>query len=158
MTNQIFVKMALDAWQSKIKEANSFFDSLSDEQLKNEVAPGRNTGLYLLGHLTVTHDLMLPILGFGEQIYPQLAAAYNDNADAKTYSETAGELRQYWKNINSVLADNFANMTADAWFEKHNSVSAEAFEKERHRNKLNIIINRTNHLSYHNGQIAFLKK
>lgn len=158
MTNQIFVKMALDAWHSKIKEANDFFDSLTDEQLKNEVAPGRNTGIYLLGHLTVTHDLMLPILGFGQQIYPQLTVTYNDNADAKKYSETASELRQYWKNINSILAENYSKMSADAWFERHNSVSAEAFEKERHRNKLNIIISRTNHLSYHNGQVVFLKK
>jgi hypothetical protein len=157
MTNQVFVKMVLDAWHSKIKEADSFFDSLTDEQLKNEVAPGRNTGIYLLGHLTVTHDLMLPILGFGQQIYPQLKAAYDDNADAKTYSETASELRQYWKNINSILAENFSKMSSDAWFEKHNSVSAEDFEKERHRNKLNIIISRTNHLSYHNGQVVFLK-
>src|SRR5438105_993843 len=100
MTNQIIVKMVLDAWNSKINEANILFDSLTDEQLKNEVAPGRNTGIYLLGHLTATHDLMLPIVGFGEQIYPQLKATYNDNADAKRYTETASELRQYWKNIN----------------------------------------------------------
>ncbi len=158
MTNEIIVKMVLDAWNSKIKEADSIFDNLTDEQLKNEVAPGRNTGIYLLGHLAVTHDLMLPILGFGQQIYPQLKAAYNDNADAKTYSETAGELRQYWKNINSILAENFAKLSAEEWFERHNSVSAEAFEKERHRNKLNIVISRTNHLSYHNGQVVFLKK
>ena len=158
MTDPIIVKMVLDAWHSKIKEANSFFDNLTDEQLQKEVAPSRNTGIYLLGHLTVTHDLMLPILGFGQQIYPQLTATYNDQPDAKTYSETASELREYWKNINSILTENFANLSADGWFEKHNSVSAEAFEKERHRNKLNIIISRTNHLSYHNGQVVFLKK
>jgi hypothetical protein len=116
MTAQIMVKMVLDAWHSKIKEANDYFDSLTDEQLQKEVAPGRNTGMYLLGHLTVTHDLMLPILGFGQQIYPQLTAAYNDNADAKTYSESASELRQYWKNINSILAENFSKLSAVGWF------------------------------------------
>jgi hypothetical protein len=150
--------MALDAWHSRIKEADMLFDGLSDEQLKNEASPGRNTGMYLLGHLAITHDMMLPILGFGKQIYPQLTTAYNDNADAKTYSESASELRKYWKNINSILAENFAKLTTDAWFERHNSVSAGDFEKERHRNKLNIIISRTNHLSYHNGQLVFLKK
>ncbi|HLG35269.1 MAG TPA: hypothetical protein VI757_10340 [Bacteroidia bacterium] len=72
MTNQIIVKMVLDAWHSKIKEADNIFDNLTDEQLQNEVASGRNTGVYLLGHLTVTHDLMLSILNFGQQIYPQL--------------------------------------------------------------------------------------
>lgn len=158
MTNQIMIKMVLDAWYSKIKEANDIFENLTDEQLQNEVAPGRNTGIYLLGHLTVTHDLMLPILNFGTPIYPQLKIPFNDNADAKTYSITTPELRQYWKNINSILAENFAKLSADAWFEKHNSVSAEVFQKELHRNKLNIIISRTNHLTYHNGQLIFLTK
>lgn len=158
MTNPTMIKMVLDAWQSKIKEADSIFDNLTDEQLQKEVAPGRNTGIYLLGHLTVTHDLILPILGFGQQIYPQLTTDFNDNSDAKTYTVTASELRRYWKNINSILAEHFKSLSPDEWFQKHNSVSAEAFVKEPHRNKLNIIISRTNHLSYHNGQLVFLKK
>jgi hypothetical protein len=158
MSNQIMVKMVLDAWHSKIKEANDIFGNVTDEQLQNEVAPGRNTGIYLLGHLVATHDLMLPILNFGSAIYPQLKDAFHDNADAKIYSVAAPELRQYWQNINSMLTDHFSKLSVDAWFEKHNSVSAEAFQKELHRNKLNIVISRTNHLAYHNGQLIFLKK
>ena len=84
MTNEVVVKMVLDAWHSKIKEADSFFDNLTDEQLQKEVAPGRNTGMYLLGHLALTHDMMLQILVFVQQIYPQLKSAYDENADAKT--------------------------------------------------------------------------
>lgn len=158
MTNQLIVKMVLDAWHSRIKEADSIFDSLTDEQLRHEVAPGRNTGIYLLGHLTATHDLMLPVLDFGQPIYPQLKDGFYDNPDSKAYLVTSHELRQYWKNVNSVLAENFTGLSADEWFLKHTSVSAEAFVKEPHRNKLNIIISRTNHLAYHNGQILFLKK
>ena len=157
MTNEIMVKMVLDAWYSKIKEADSIIDNLTDEQLQKEVAPRRNTGIYLLGHLTVTHDLMLPILGFGQQIYPQLTNDFNENPDSKTYSVTASELRQYWKNINSILANHFNSLSPDEWFQKHNSVSAEDFAKEPHRNKLNIIITRTSHLSYHLGQLTLLK-
>ena len=33
----------------------------------------------------------------------------------------------------------------------------EDFIKEPHRNKLNIILTRTTHLSYHTGQLALLK-
>ena len=158
MTNQTIVKMVLDAWHSKIKEANNLFDNLTDEQLQKEVAPGRNTGIYLLGHLTATHDQMLPVLNFGKQIYSQLTAGFIDSPDTKAYATHANELRQYWKNINSVLNEHFQQLSADAWFEKHNSVSAEAFLNEPHRNKLNIIISRTNHLSYHTGQLVFLTK
>lgn len=154
MTNQIIVKMVLDAWNSKIKEA----DNLTDEQLFNEVSSGRNTGIYLLGHLTATHDQMLPLLNFGKQIYLQLSSGFLDNPDSKAYATPVSELRQYWKNINSILAEEFKKLSVDAWFGKHNSVSAEAFLNELHRNKLNVIISRTNHLSYHTGQLIFLKK
>jgi hypothetical protein len=93
MTNQIMVKMVLDAWYSKIKEANDIFDKLTDEQLQNEVAPKRNRGIYLLGHLTATHDGMLPLLGFGDRFYPQLDEIFIDNPDrAKPLTNSANEL------------------------------------------------------------------
>jgi len=44
------------------------------------------------------------------------------------------------------------NRQPDEWFAKHSAVSAEDFAKEPHRNKLNILVNRTNHHSYHLGQ------
>src|SRR5215203_4590469 len=69
---EIFIKMVLDAWHTQIKYANDLFDSLSDEQIMNEVAPGRNRGIYLLGHLTAVHDGMLPLLGLSTPLYPQL--------------------------------------------------------------------------------------
>ena len=155
----MMVKMVLDAWYSKIKEANDIFDKLTDEQLQNEVAPARNRGIYLLGHLTATHDGMLPLLNFGERFYPQLDEVFIDHPDRdKTLTTLTNELRAYWKNINSTLADHLSKLSPDAWFEKHNAVSKEDFVKQPHRNKLNVIITRTNHLAYHNGQLIFLTK
>ena len=159
MTNQIMVKMVLDAWYSKIKEADDIFDKLSDDELQNEVAPNRNRGIYLLGHLTATHDGMLPLLNFGDRFYPQLDEIYIDNPDrSKVQIASPKELRTYWKNINSTLADHFSGLSPEAWFEKHNAVSSEDFMKQPHRNKLNVMITRTNHLTYHNGQLVFLTK
>ncbi|HYM95210.1 MAG TPA: DinB family protein [Chitinophagaceae bacterium] len=158
MTNQIFVKMVLDAWYSKIKEASDIFDNLTDEQLQNEIAPGRNRGIYLLGHLTATHDGILPLLNFGDRLYPQLDEIFMDSPDkSKPLLTSATELRGYWKNINSTLADHFSKLQPDEWFQKHNTVSQEDFIKQPHRNKLNTIIARTNHISYHSGQLVFLK-
>lgn len=159
MENQILVKMVLDAWDAKIKEANTIFDQLTDDQLQQETAPGRNSGIYLLGHLTAAHDRCIPLLNFGNRIYPQLDAVFIDHPDkAKDSAFTASELSAYWKNVNSVLSDNFSKLSPEAWFEKHNSISEEDFIKQPHRNKLNVILARTNHLSYHTGQLIFLKK
>jgi len=59
--------------------------------------------------------------------------------------------------VKPVLAEKFSTVKPDEWFQKHNSVSAEDFIKEPHRNRLNIIITRTTHLSYHLGQFILLK-
>lgn len=159
MTNQLIIKMVLDTWHSKIKDADNLFEKLTDEQLQNEVAPGRNRGIYLLGHLTAVHDMMLPLLNMGERLYPQLDERFIKNPDkSKTEITSAKDLREYWKNINSILANHFNSLQQDEWLKKHNSVSAEDFIKEPHRNKLNVVISRTNHLSYHLGQLTLLKK
>ena len=49
-------------------------------------------------------------------------------------------------------------MQPEDWFTKHSAISAEDFAKEPHRNKLNILINRTVHQGYHMGQLAYLVK
>jgi hypothetical protein len=157
-TTQLTVKSVLDAWNSRIEAANKLFDQLSDEDLQKEVAPGRNRGLYLLGHLALVHDKMLPLLNFEAQIYPHLDEAFLNKPD-KAVSDIPSikELRAIWNNVNSKLATHFASTSADGWFEKHSSVSAEDFAKEPHRNRLNVLVGRTNHMQYHIGQVALLK-
>ena len=151
--------MVLDEWHARVRNADTLFDKLTDEQLQKEVAPHRNRGIYLLGHLTAVHDRMLPVLNFGERLYPHLDPLFITNPDkSKESLIPANELRGYWKNINATLTNHFNNLKADEWFQRHNSVSAEDFIKEPHRNKLNLIISRTNHLSYHSGQLIFLKE
>lgn len=159
MREELFVKMVLDAWHTQLKYANDLFDVLSDEQLMQEVAPGRNRGIYLLGHLAAVHDKMLVVLGFGDSLEPELYKTFVMNPDkAIADLPSITELRLYWKKVNETLAQNFAKLTPAEWFQRHNSVSEQDFEKEPHRNKLNLIINRTNHLANHIGQLSFLKK
>jgi len=60
--DQIFVKMAVDGWDGQVTATSKLFDQLTDEQLMEEVAPGKNRGIYLLGHLVSVHDKMLSLL------------------------------------------------------------------------------------------------
>ncbi|HXB39469.1 MAG TPA: DinB family protein [Bacteroidia bacterium] len=156
---QLIVKSVLDAWYSRLEAANKAFDSLTDEQLQNEIAPDKNRAIYLLGHLTAVHDKMLPLLNFEEQQFPHLDDAFLSKPD-KSVSDipSAKDLRANWKNVNSKLTAHFSKLNPDEWFQKHSSVSAEDFVKEPHRNRLNVIIGRTNHLAYHLGQLALVKK
>ena len=156
---QLIIKMALDAWNTQLTRTDNLFNSLSDEQLQKEVAPGRNSGTYLLGHLTAVHDALFPLLELGEKLYPQLEDIFIKNADKSGIEKPATkDLRNYWSEVNKKLSQHFNQFNSDEWFQKHASVTVEDFEKEPHRNKLNVLLNRTNHLAYHLGQLAFLKK
>jgi uncharacterized damage-inducible protein DinB len=155
---QLFVKMAIDAWQSAINNTNRVLSRLSDEQLMHEIAPGRNRGIYLLGHLATVHDLMLPLLRLEDALlYPALKYPFLEAAD-KTVSDipTAAELRTQWNEVNNRLKEHFEKMSAEDWFTRHNNVNEEDFAKEPHRNRLNVLLSRTNHLEYHRGQLALL--
>src|SRR5258705_9153663 len=155
---ELFIKSALVSWYAQIKRADNLFNTLSDEQLESEVSLGRNRGIYLLGHLTAIHDSMLPLLNFGEQLYPELKEIFINNPD-KSFGELPpiSELKQKWKTVNAALAENFESLTTQNWFQKNNSVSGEDFAKEPIRNRLNVLLGRTNHIAYHVGQITFLK-
>ncbi len=147
--------MVLDTWYSNVKRSDDLFNSLTDDQLQIEIAPGKNRVIYVLANLAAVHDKIMPFLELGDQMYPQLYEDFVNKPD-KAVAEVppANELRAYWKNIHTVLAKHFESMQADDWFQKHTSVTIEDFSKEPHRNKLNIIISRTNHLSYHLGQLV----
>ncbi|MEP7108786.1 MAG: DinB family protein, partial [Ferruginibacter sp.] len=154
---ELFIKMVLDAWGSHNARFNKLFDELPDEQLLSEVSPGKNSGIYLAGHLVAINDAMLPILGFGEKLYPQLEEIFIAKPDKSGLElPSVNELKKYRDEINAKLIFHIGRLQAKEWFTRHAVVSKEDFAKEPHRNKLNILINRTNHLSYHLGQLALL--
>jgi DinB superfamily len=67
MTNEeILGVTVLNSWKLAINRFDKTLSELSDEQLQQQVAPGRNRVFYLLGHLTAMHDRMFPLLGLGE--------------------------------------------------------------------------------------------
>ena len=73
---QLYTKIALSAWDTYINRADKLFATLSDEQLQTATAPGRNSGVYLLGHLTAVHDALFPLFGLGEMILSAIAGAF----------------------------------------------------------------------------------
>ena len=152
------VKMIMDRWYASVKNCDTLFNALTDEQLAKEIAPGRNRGIYVLGHLIAVHDNMLMLLDMGDKLYPELHQPFIDAPDrATTDIPSAKELRTRWTKQCAVLQQKFDSVKPEEWFEKHTAVTPDEFLKEPHRNKLNIILTRTTHLAYHTGQLALLK-
>lgn len=158
MTDKVMVKMVLDAWNGQVNNTDKLLGVLTDEQLMREVAPGRNRGVYLLGHLAAVNDKMLPLLGFGVAKYPKMHEDFLTKPDkAVADIPSVSELRKCWTSSCEELSRNFKNETTQSWFGKHTSVSVEDFAKEPHRNKLNVVLGRAGHLQSHLGQLVFLQ-
>jgi hypothetical protein len=150
--------MALDAWNIQIDRTSKLISSLTDEQLHREVSPGRNTGVYLVGHLAAVHDALFPLMRFGERLYPHLDEVFVNNRDKSGLPKPpVSALRKCWTDVNEKLAHHFSRLTFSEWMERHTAVSEEDFKKEPHRNRLNVVLNRTSHLANHLGQMTFLK-
>ncbi len=158
-SQQLSVKVALNSWNLVVERADKIFSNLSEDQLLREVAPGRNRPIYLWGHLIAIHDAMFSILGFGPRLHPELDAMFVSNPD-KTAAQlpSAQELKKYWDEVNGKLLSEFASLPANEWLLQHRAMSDEDYAKDPTRNRLAVLLNRTNHMSYHLGQIMLARE
>src|SRR5688572_11106863 len=103
-TTETMHKMVFDTWNALVKNFDTALDALTDEQLEKEIAPGKNRGTYLLGHLLAVHDDMLVLLDMGDKLYPELVEPFIKSPD-KTVSDipSAATLRGYWSKQKEVL-------------------------------------------------------
>ena len=154
-----FVALALKTWKTQIDRADKLFGSLSSEEVLREIAPGRNRVLYLWGHLTAVHDAMLPLLRVRERLHPEFDVAFISNPDKSRADIPSHEqVRGAWSVVNAELWKGFEKMSSNDWAQRHSAVSEEDFEKDPSRNRFAVLLNRTNHLSYHLGQAVLAVK
>src|ERR1700688_5271777 len=105
MENQgSYVALGLKVWKAQIERADKLFAGLSSEEVLREIAPGRNRLLYVWGHLTATHDAMLPLLGLKERFHSDFDVAFVSNPEQSQAAIPSHEqVRQAWKTVNSEL-------------------------------------------------------
>jgi hypothetical protein len=148
----------LNSWKLVIGRLSKNIFELSDEQLQKQVAPGKNRLFYLVGHLTAVHDRMIPMLGLGERLHPELDEAFLTNPDRTIPDQvSAAELKQAWTEVNKKLTAEFEKFSPADWLQKHTAVSDEDFAIDPTRNRLAVVMNRTNHASFHAGQAVLAK-
>ncbi|SHM78547.1 DinB superfamily protein [Chitinophaga jiangningensis] len=159
METNPLIGITLSNWDSQVKRITTAFDNYKDEDMYLQVAPGRNRIIYILGHMTAVHDMLLPLLGLGERRYPNLDEFFITHPDSpETALPMPGELRTYWKDVNAAISAAFRQLSAEEWLDRHTMVTPEEFEKEPHRNRFNVLLSRLTHISYHLGQLALVNK
>ncbi len=155
----MYLSTSSKAWELWVGRTGKFLDSRSDDYLLQEIAPGKNRAVYILGHLIAVNDGMIPQLRLGEALYPELKEIFITKPDgAVTDLPTVADLRTKWSQVHSKLESLFAELTPAQWLERHSTVSEEDFLLEPHRNRLSILASRTSHVAYHLGQLLLMPK
>src|SRR5688572_6494550 len=102
---QIFIQIAINAWNIQIGRADKFFNAINDESLRKEIAPGKNRIIYLLGHLIAVNDNINALFGMSERSYTHLDDVFVKNPDRSDLPIPDGStLRQDWKRSNEQLS------------------------------------------------------
>jgi len=156
--DELVMTTIVASWKQVVGRLDERFNQLDGEQLQRPIAPNKNRLFYLLGHLTAVHDRMLPMLGIGERLHPELDEAYITNPDrALADPLSASDLKKAWAQVNAAVTSAVEKFSAEDWLKKHTAVSEEDFSKNPTRNRLAVFLSRTNHASFHTGQIVFAK-
>src|SRR5438876_9430559 len=131
------IDSAVRNWRSNVDRAGNLFGNLPQEQLLQEVAPGKNRLIYLWGHLTAFSDALIPLLGFGDRIHPELDLMFVSNPDRTVPTILLGEdLKIIWQQTSEILWTGFSKLSVADWLQKHSAVSEEDFyddARERQR-------------------------
>jgi uncharacterized damage-inducible protein DinB len=157
-SQQLSVKVAINSWRSVLERADKIFSNLAEDQLLREVAPGRNRLMYLWGHLTAVYDGMFPILGLGPRLHPELDNIFISKPDRTAQLPPADVLKKCWDEVNGKLLSQFESLSPEEWLQRHRSMSEQDYAKDPTRNRLAVLLNRTNHASYHLGQVVLAPK
>ena len=156
--SKILVDMALKAWNQQISRAEKFFDVQSDDNFSKEVAPGKNRISYLMGHLVSSSESMMTLFGLGPRLHPSFEEVFSKNPDKVLPQPPVAEIRKAWKETHDTLAKHFEKLSVNEWLDKHTAMTADDLVKEPTRNKLSVLINRTNHVAYHLGQLVLANR
>ncbi|MEO8884952.1 MAG: DinB family protein [Mucilaginibacter sp.] len=152
------VGQVISFWRDNNKNITDFFNKHADEVYAGAVAPGRNSGIYLLAHLVAVSDGLFTILGLGDKLYPELEKFIRESETNAGDQPEVADLKAKWNEINAKLEAEFAKQTTDWWLDRHMSVSEADFALEPNRNKLNVLLSRASHENYHRGQLVFLTR
>ena len=153
----IVVKRFYEQWKDAAGWTTKYLNWLNDEELAFEVAPGRNHGIWILGHLIQSEDDLARYLGRGDCQFPEYEKLFSMKSKLLPISEypPAAVLREHWltalKRNDAILQ----TMTDEEWDQPHSFMNSTS-EDDFYGTKGSCIFHWTMHMMYHNGQLAIL--
>ena len=131
-------------------------NALSDEELKVELVPGKNHGVWILGHLIESEDDLSKYLGKGDMLFPEYEQIFGQGSTLMPLDKypSVSTLREQWKQVLEKNDKILSQFKDEEWEQK------QALYKEGEDNffttKGSCIMIWNLHQAYHHGQLAVL--
>lgn len=114
----------IEQWSIMARWISNTISRLSDEDLARTIAPNRNHGIWILGHLVQSEDELAVYLGKGDYLFPEYEALFGMGSPLLPIAQypTAVLLRQQWA---QAVARNQTALAAFAdaeWNEPHTRI------------------------------------
>jgi hypothetical protein len=144
-------------WKIMSRWISETLKSLTDEDLCKEISPGRNHGVWILGHLIQSEDELSIYLGKGEYIFPEYESLFgqkNKIAPVNSYPDVS-VLRNQWETVKVKNDKILSELSDEEWDEPHALIEG-ALDDDYFKTRGGCVMNWILHQNYHIGQLVLL--
>jgi hypothetical protein len=136
---------------------NMYLDAIKDDELMIEIVPGRNHGIWILGHLIASDDDLSLYINKEPMLYPELQELFKQGSTLQDINKypPIPELREKWKKVCEKNEKLFSQITDEMLDQYHEMITGDP-EKDYFKTKEVVIINWTLHQIHMAGQLALL--
>lgn len=150
-----------EQWKILTGWLSNTINGLSHDDLYRCIAPQKNHGVWILGHLIQSEDELGVYLGKSEHyLFPQYTALFGQGSallPPESYPSIE-LLREQWKQVLVRNEHVFASMTDAEWDETHTQIdSGNSVDTDFFKTKGRCIAIWNIHQAYHLGQLGILR-
>lgn len=139
-----------------IEWVNGVINILSDDEFKSEISPGKNHGVWLLGHLLTSDDDFSMFMGKGPVMFPEYYETFGQGSKllpAEDYP-SVHDLKDAWSKVCEKNRKIYSELTDDELQLPHAMVKD--IDKDYFKTKERVIMAWQLHQLYHAGQLGIL--
>lgn len=155
MENPLSKKFA-EQFELTVWWINDTLSRLSDNDFNLELFPGKNHGVWILGHLVVSDDDFSKFMGRGELLFPEYSEIFRQGSKVLPVENypSVSELKKCWDDVCQKNRKIYLDLKDFEFDEPH--AMLEDAEKDFFKTKGKVIMTWQLHQMYHNGQLAAL--
>jgi len=145
-------------WKSMVSWVNMYLNGLDNEDLKMELMPNGNHGVWILGHLIASEDDLSEYLGKGAMLFPLYQDIFKQGNKVQAVEKypAIDVLRNCWKQVVDKNNDIYLKITDVELSEPHQKIKGK-IEEDYFKTKEGCLKNWILHQMHHAGQLSVLR-